>query len=346
MSASKRQLGSLSTSSLVTLLWALALLQQRPASDWMCGCLGQLARCLDATCAAAEAVAPAVAAGAANAHDGASSGGSSSDGAAGVEPLTPQQLTRATWALASLDCQLPAATARALLQLGLASVAHADADSLAQLVWAWDRLDETPGKQHVQQLAAAARSRLMAHASESLGLQLAGSNAPLPPPVAQGHSAGPQLRPAVPSSSSSSSSSSLLKHQHQLPVHVAAAGGQVKLLRGRVVLQRPSARLGWHAGQHSHSSGSGSGSSPALQERVGAGLQPSAVPAARVQELAAAAAAHGVGPNPGLAAALRQARLAPGRQQLLRRLRSLPPSQQQSEQQQQQQEHVGSSSSC
>jgi hypothetical protein len=67
-----------------------------------------------------------------------------------------------------LDCQLPANFSAGLLQLCLLHVPHLDADSLAQLVWAWDRLDGTQDKQLVRQIATAARAQLMPHAYDSL----------------------------------------------------------------------------------------------------------------------------------------------------------------------------------
>jgi hypothetical protein len=155
-SSSQQHLQTLSSSRLVTVVWSLALLQHRPPSDWMLACFAALSQCFDATAAAAAAA------------------GSSHSGDAqqrqqcaehAVEPLGPAQVTRVTWALAALDCQLPADLSAQLLQLCLLQLPQLDSDSLAQCVWAWDRLDSSQDKQSVQQIAAAARAQLMPHAS-------------------------------------------------------------------------------------------------------------------------------------------------------------------------------------
>jgi hypothetical protein len=269
IAASKQQLDALSSSSLVTLMWALALLQQRPPSDWMHRCLGVLASCLDATCAAAATAAAGDA------------GDTQQQEHQQMAPLSPQQLTRVTWALAALDCQLPAHVSAPLLQLSLAVVDHLDVDSLAQLMWAWDRLDETASKQHVRQLAAAARARLVPegeqHAHSSSGGALAGLL----------HGSARMSSTALP-----------VPRQH-VPLLRPPAGAQqtaVRLVRGKVVVRPASGR-----------SPAGTATQQQQQQPV--------VAAARMQELAAAAAAHGVAPSGGrqaLLAGLRQLQQAQG----------------------------------
>lgn len=148
-SSSQQHLRALSSSSLVNLVWSLALVQHRPPSDWTIGCLEALSHTFAATAAAVAGAVPA---------------GPDSP----QEPLSPAQLVRVSWALAALDCQLPGAFSAQLLQLCMQCAPHLDADSLAQLVWAWDRLDATPDKQHVRQIAAAVRSQLMPGVYSSL----------------------------------------------------------------------------------------------------------------------------------------------------------------------------------
>lgn len=140
---SQQHLQTCSTSSLVTLVWSLALLQHRPHSDWMGACFEALSRCLAATIAAADA----------QQHGQQQWVG----GAQHVEPLAPAQLTRVAWALAALDSHLPAAFADQLLQLCLRQAPQLDDDSLAQIVWAWERLDCTQDKRFVRQVAAVGR---------------------------------------------------------------------------------------------------------------------------------------------------------------------------------------------
>jgi hypothetical protein len=151
-SSSAQYLSTFSSSSLVTVVWSLALLQHRPPSDWMLDCFAALSRSFAATAAAVAADRPFI----------------QQQQQRGAELLGPAQVTRLSWALAALDCQLPANISAGLLQLCLLHVPQLDADSLAQLVWAWDRLDGTQDKQLVQQIATAARAQLMPHAHGSL----------------------------------------------------------------------------------------------------------------------------------------------------------------------------------
>jgi hypothetical protein len=151
-SSSTQHLSTLSSSSLVTVVWSLALLQHRPPSDWMLDCFAALSCAFAATTAAVAADNPSF----------------QQQQQQYAEPLGPAQVTRLSWALAALDCQLPANFSAGLLQLCLLHVPHLDADSLAQLVWAWDRLDGTQDKQLVRQIATAARTQLMPHAYDSL----------------------------------------------------------------------------------------------------------------------------------------------------------------------------------
>jgi hypothetical protein len=160
-SSSQQHLHSFGSSMLVNVVWSLALLQHRPPSDWTLSCMAALSRSFAATAAAVSAddqdhQQQLLLAAQAQQQD------------LEVEPLSPAQLVRVSWSLAALDCQLPAAFSAQLLQLCMQHASHLDADSLAQLVWAWDRLDTTQDKQLVRQIAAAVRSQLMPHAYNSL----------------------------------------------------------------------------------------------------------------------------------------------------------------------------------
>jgi hypothetical protein len=183
---SRKLLPAFPSGALVTVLWSLALLQHRPPSDWMARCLTAVSSCLEASKAAAAAAA-------AGRLNGSSSRllqkpqlpGTYSSAAAGsaagswgylftdtpnmqqqqqqqVVPLSPQQVTRLAWALATLDCQLPAQLMQQLSERAEALVGQLDSDNLAQLVWALDRLDDTPEKMWVRQFAATARAQLLA----------------------------------------------------------------------------------------------------------------------------------------------------------------------------------------
>lgn len=241
-SSSQQHLQTLSSSSLVTVVWSLALLQHRPPGDWMLACFAALSQCFEATGAAAG-----------SSHSGDTQQQHRQQRAEhAVEPLGPAQVTRVTWALAALDCQLPADLSAQLLQLCLLQLPQLDSDSLAQCVWAWDRLDASRDKQLVRQIAAAARAQLMPQvAFDSL----------------MGSSSGLLQGPTGYVSSANSSSSS----RSSRPRNAAATEG--------IALQRPSVRvrLGQQRVVVRHSSGSSS-----------AGLRAAAVMSLQQQQQVAA----------------------------------------------------------
>jgi hypothetical protein len=164
-SSSQQHLHSFGSSTLINVVWSLALLQHRPPSDWTLSCMAALSRSFAVT---AAALADSTAAEDQHLQQQLSVAVQARQQDLEVEPLSPAQLVRVSWSLAALDCQLPAAFSAQLLQLCMQHASHLDADSLAQLVWAWDRLDTTQDKQYVRQIAAAVRSQLMPHAYDSL----------------------------------------------------------------------------------------------------------------------------------------------------------------------------------
>jgi hypothetical protein len=188
LSESRKLLPAFPSGPLVTVIWSLALLQHRPPSDWMARCLTAVGSCLEASSAAAAAAAGRLGgsssssrllqkpqlpgmqgAAAAGLGAGLSSWGYPADypnpnpqqQQQVVAPLSPQQVTRLAWSLATLDCQLPAQLMQQLMERAESLVGQLDSDSLAQLVWALDRLDDTADKIWVRRFAATARAHLL-----------------------------------------------------------------------------------------------------------------------------------------------------------------------------------------
>jgi hypothetical protein len=229
--ASHKHLHSISSSTLVTVVWSLALLQHRPASDWMLDCLEVLSRSFAATLAAGHA-----------ADDEQQQ---QQQHALCAEPLSPAQVSKVAWAFAALDCQLPAAFSAQLLQLCLLHAPHLDADSLAQLFWAWDRLDSTQEKLYMRQLAAAARTQLMPPGFNTLMEDLIqgqySSSSTRSSRAGASYSAGPLQRPVGrvrlgqqrvvlrPGGSSGSSGRAVVVSQQQQAAAVGAKGAQDSL---------------------------------------------------------------------------------------------------------------------
>jgi len=236
---SKPHLESFCSSSLVTVVWSMSLLQHRPPTDWMLSVLSALAACMGGAAAAGD-----VPAGSSSHASSLSGGQHSSQHATGrAEPLAPAQVTRVAWALAALDCHLPAAFAEQLLQLCLQHAQVLDGDSLAQLVWAWDRLDDSPDKQAVRQVAAAARAQLAPHAEVLSG----------PLPNMYSSSGGGSIR--------------------------RASSSRVVLSPADVALQRPSTRVRLGQQRVVLRPGTSSSSSSASRARVVAAQQQHVVPA-------------------------------------------------------------------
>jgi hypothetical protein len=206
LSESRKLLPAFPSGPLVTVIWSLALLQHRPPSDWMARCLTAVSSCLEASSAAAAAAAagrlgngsnsssrllqkpqlPGMQAAAAAGLGSASWGYHPADypnpnpqqqQQQVVAPLSPQQVTRLAWSLATLDCQLPGQLMQQLMERAESLVGQLDSDSLAQLVWALDRLDDTPDKIWVRRFAATARAHLLS--SHQGGFAAAGGFRPL-----------------------------------------------------------------------------------------------------------------------------------------------------------------------
>jgi hypothetical protein len=203
---SRKLLPAFPSGPLVTVIWSLALLQHRPPSDWMARCLTAVSSYLEASSAAAAAAAagrlgnsssssrllqkpqlPGMQAAAAAGLGSASWGYHPADypnpnpqqqqQQQVVAPLSPQQVTRLAWSLATLDCQLPGQLMQQLMERAESLVGQLDSDSLAQLVWALDRLDDTPDKIWVRRFAATARAHLLS--SHQGGFAAAGGFRPL-----------------------------------------------------------------------------------------------------------------------------------------------------------------------
>jgi hypothetical protein len=203
---SRKLLPAFPSGPLVTVIWSLALLQHRPPSDWMARCLTAVSSYLEASSAAAAAAAagrlgnsssssrllqkpqlPGMQAAAAAGLGSASCGYHPADypnpnpqqqqQQQVVAPLSPQQVTRLAWSLATLDCQLPGQLMQQLMERAESLVGQLDSDSLAQLVWALDRLDDTPDKIWVRRFAATARAHLLS--SHQGGFAAAGGFRPL-----------------------------------------------------------------------------------------------------------------------------------------------------------------------
>jgi hypothetical protein len=179
LSESRKLLPAFPSGALLTVIWSLALLQHRPPSDWMARCLTAVSSCLEASSAAAAAAAAGRLSSSSSRllqkpqlPGAAAAAGSSSWGYPVdypnpqqqqhvVAPLSPQQVTRLAWSLATLDCQLPAQLMQQLMERAESLVGQLDSDSLAQLVWALDRLDDTTEKIWVRRFAATARAQLL-----------------------------------------------------------------------------------------------------------------------------------------------------------------------------------------
>lgn len=176
---SRNHLSTFPSSALVTVLWALALLQHRPPSDWMHRCLATITAVLSsnftaATAAGVAAAAPVSAAASSSVqllqrpHLPGTAAAAAITAAAGsgvplhLTALTPSQITKLIWSLAALDSQLPDQLMQLLTWQAESVISAIDSDDLAQLVWALDRLDSTQEKIWVCRFAASARAQLLA----------------------------------------------------------------------------------------------------------------------------------------------------------------------------------------
>lgn len=182
---SRIHLPTFPSSALVTVMWALALLQHRPPSDWMHRCLAAVTACLSSSFAAAAAATAAMAPRAtvsSSSIDGVQLlqrpqlPGAAAAAAGQVAPphlaiLTPSQATNLVWSLAALDCQVPDQLMQLLAWQAESVISAVDSDDLAQLVWALDRLDESQDKVWVRRFAATARTQLLAATGGALAHQ-------------------------------------------------------------------------------------------------------------------------------------------------------------------------------
>eukprot|EP00879_Flechtneria_rotunda_P004741 GHRR01005010.1.p1 GENE.GHRR01005010.1~~GHRR01005010.1.p1 ORF type:complete len:362 (+),score=159.18 GHRR01005010.1:511-1596(+) len=195
VSESRKLLPTFPSCALVTVMWAFAMLQHRPPNDWMQRCLsvlgswlaassvpqwdaagqlgiaGQLQSVSSANTSLVLLQRPQRPAGidrgmlsltalsAGQQHNG--SPDQASQQRQQQSPPSSQQLSRLTWALAALDCKLPAGFMELLMLQTEHHIEAMDPSSLADLVWALDKLDETQDKLWVRRFTATARARLL-----------------------------------------------------------------------------------------------------------------------------------------------------------------------------------------